>query len=85
MPLWLTFVLLAAATLLWLLGSANADDVIALLEHILAVGLLLVVLLGGRLLLLELAGLALALWLPRARSGQAGRTEPHRDDVMIPF
>ncbi|NQV10167.1 MAG: hypothetical protein HQ527_03215 [Cyanobacteria bacterium] len=85
MPLWLTFVLLAAATLLWLLGSANGDDVIALLEHILAVGLLLVVLLGGRLLPLELAGLALALWLPRARSGQDSRTEPHRDDVMIPF
>lgn len=85
MPLWVTLVLLSSASLLWLKGSANSDDVIGLLEHILAVGLLMVVLLAGRLIPLEIAGLATALWLPRANSGLNRRPEPHRDDAMIPF
>jgi len=39
-----------------------------LFQKLLGVAALLVVLLGGRLLVLELAGLALALWLPSASS-----------------
>jgi hypothetical protein len=44
--------------------------VIGLLQVMIAVAAFLVVLLGGRPMLLELSALALALWLPRAGSSQ---------------
>ena len=66
MPWWLDVVLLSAAVLLWSLGSSHEDEVIGLLEKILAVAALFVVLLGGRQIPLELAALAIAFWLPSA-------------------
>jgi hypothetical protein len=59
-------ILLVIGLILWLLGDNHRDDVIGLLERILAVAAVMVVLLGGRWLLLEGAALALALWLPSA-------------------
>jgi hypothetical protein len=85
MPPWLTLLLLAASVLLWLLGSANGDDVIGLLERLLALGALAVVFFVARPLALEILGVGLALWLPRAQMGQAAPPLPNRDDVLIPF
>lgn len=85
MPIWVMALLLAASALLWLLGTANSDDVIGLLERILALGALAVVLLVARPVLLEVLGVGLALWLPRARSGQAPPPLPNHNDVLIPF
>jgi hypothetical protein len=66
MTWWFDLLLLAVAALLWSLGLANQDDTIALFEKILAVAASLVVVLGGRWLPLEIAGLILALYLPSA-------------------
>ncbi|CAK6692376.1 hypothetical protein I1E95_04765 [Synechococcus sp. CBW1107] len=85
MPPWLTLLLLAFSVLLWLLGSANGDDVIGLLERLLALGALAVVLLVARPLALEILGVGVALWLPRAYNGQAAVPLASRDDVLIPF
>ena len=62
-------ILLGLMTYLWLAGRRNPDDVIGLLEQILAITLGLVVLFIGRSLLLELLVLVFALRLPAARSG----------------
>jgi len=67
-PLWLDIILLVAAVVLWGAGMAEGDDVWSMFEHLLGVTALLVVVFGGRLIVLELAGLALALWLPGANS-----------------
>lgn len=85
MPFWVMALLLAASALLWLLGTANSDDVIGLLERMLALGALAVVVLVARPLPLELLGVGLALWLPRAHSGQAPPPLPNHNDVLIPF
>ena len=68
MPWWLDAVLLVSAALLWFSGSADRDDVWGFFQKMLAVVGLLVVLLGGRQILLEVLALALALWLPSASS-----------------
>jgi hypothetical protein len=68
MPWWLDAVLLISAALLWFSGSADRDDVWGLLLKMLASVAVLVVLLGGRQILLEGLALALALWLPSANS-----------------
>ncbi len=47
MPWWTTLVLLALMTYLWFSGRRNPDDVIGLLEQMLAIGLALVVLFVG--------------------------------------
>ncbi len=65
-------VLLLVGGVLWLLGENHSDDVIGLLEKILAVVAVMVVLLGGRWLLLELLVLLLALWLPSASRFEQG-------------
>jgi hypothetical protein len=52
MPLWLDLLLLGLAVLLWTKGGRQLDDVVMMLMRILAVAFALVVLLGGRLLLL---------------------------------
>ena len=70
MPWWLDAVLLVSAALLWFSGSADRDDVWGLLLKMLAGIALLVVLLGGRQILLEGLALALALWLPSANSSR---------------
>lgn len=71
MPWWLDLVLLMVSVILWSRGTTNRDDTFGLLEKILAVAALLVVLLGGRWLVLELAALALTFFMPNA-----GRFEP---------
>lgn len=68
MPWWLDALLLLSALVLWLSGSGHRDDVWGLLQKMLAVVAAVVVLLGGRQMLLEGLGLALALWLPGAAS-----------------
>jgi hypothetical protein len=86
MPLWLTLLLLSLSAVLWSKGYGNRDDVIGMLELLLASAALLVVLFAGHHLLLELVGLALALWLPRAREGTAPLSHrPERDDLLLPF
>ena len=72
MPWWMDLVLLLVGGLLWLLGENHSDDVIGLLEKTLAVVAVMVVLLGGRWLLLELLVLLLALWLPSASRFEQG-------------
>jgi hypothetical protein len=69
-PWWLDLILLVAAVLLWFTGTADSDDVWSLLQKLLAVVALVVVLLGGRQILLELLALGVALWLPSARRYQ---------------
>lgn len=73
---WSELLLLALAAALWSRGTAQRDEVIGLFVRFLALVLLLVVLIAGRPLLLELALLALALWLPSAvrceRQGDGG-------------
>lgn len=79
MPWWFDLVLLGLALLLWLSGSASRDDVWSLLKRLLAVAALVVVLLGGRQLVLELVVLVLALWLPGASSSRLWSELPRSD------
>lgn len=67
MPWWVTLICLLLAAQLWLSSLRNLDDVIGLLEKILATTLALVVLLVGHNILLECLGLLVALMLPMAR------------------
>jgi len=67
-PWWLDILLLLASLALWVSGTDERDDVWGLFQKMLGVAALLVVILGGRQIVLELAGLALALWLPSASS-----------------
>ena len=68
MPWWLDGVLLVVALVLWLSGNSNRDDVWGLLQKLLAGVAVVVVLLGGRQILLEALVLAVALWIPGADS-----------------
>lgn len=72
MPWWIDLSLLLVGCVLWILGDNHSDDAIGLLEKILSVAAVMVVLLGGRWLFLELAALALALWLPSASRFEQG-------------
>ena len=86
MPWWITLVLLSLGTLLWVSGRSNPDDVIGLLEQMLAIALGLVVLFVGRNLVLEASALVLALRLPAARRNHPV-VQPSRSgkDVLMPF
>ena len=81
MPWWLDAVLLVSSALLWFSGSADRDDVWGLLLKMLAGIALLVVLLGGRQILLEGLALALALWLPSANSSRLLSNAALRSEV----
>jgi hypothetical protein len=86
MPWWATLILLSMMTYLWLSGRSNPDDVIGLLEQILAVALALVVLFVGHNLLLETLVLLYALRLPTARRGMPVIERPQAGkDVLMPF
>ena len=74
MPWWSTLVCLLLAAQLWASSYRNRDDVIGLLEKILACTLALVVLFVGHNILLELVGLVVALSLPIARRGASTLT-----------
>ncbi|MDA0258974.1 MAG: hypothetical protein O2972_09845 [Cyanobacteria bacterium] len=66
MPWWTSLLLLAMAVTLWMSGRNNPDDVIGLLERLLAALLTVVVVLVSRNLTLELLALIAALRLPIA-------------------
>ena len=86
MPWWATLILLSLMTYLWLSGRSNPDDVIGLLEQMLAVALALVVLFVGHSLLLETLVLLFALRLPTARRGMPVIDRPQASkDVLMPF
>ena len=61
-----TALFLTAAILLWLIGRDNSDDVIGLLEKIIAITAVMLVVLLNRSVLLEGAALLIAFLLPRA-------------------
>ena len=86
MPWWTTLVLLALVTYLWLSGRSNPDDVIGLLEQMLAIALGLVVLFVGHSMLLEGLVLLVALRLPAARRNHPvmERSKAGKD-VLMPF
>ncbi|EAU74366.1 hypothetical protein [Synechococcus sp. RS9916] len=86
MPWWTTLVLMALGTYLWLSGRSNPDDVIGLLEQMLAIALALVVLFVGHNLLIETLALVVALRLPAARRNHpvTERSKAGKD-VLIPF
>ena len=86
MPLWTTLVLLALGTYLWLSGRSNPDDVIGLLEQMLAIALGLVVLFVGHSMLLEGLVLLVALRLSAARRNHPvmERSKAGKD-VLMPF
>jgi len=70
MPWGITLILIAAGIGLCLLGGGNRDDVVGLLMRIIGVVFLVAACIFGRLLWLDLAGIALALWLPSASKRQ---------------
>ena len=65
MPWWITLILLALMIFLWVSGRRNPDDVIGLLEQMLAIGLAMIVLFIGQNILMESIVLLLGLRLPR--------------------
>tara|TARA_B100000965_G_C19513290_1_gene722935 strand:+ start:238 stop:498 length:261 start_codon:yes stop_codon:yes gene_type:complete len=86
MPFWATLALLTLMVTLWISGRSNPDDVIGLLEQMLAIALGLVVLFIGRSLPLELLALAFALRLPAARRNHpVMERRQGSKDVLMPF
>ena len=79
-PWWTSFSLIGVASLLWLSGRRNPDDVIGLLEKLLALVFGIVVVLVSRNYLLEAMGLLVALLLvPGDRRRRL--MSPHEDDL----
>ena len=72
MPWWITLILRALMIFLWVSGRRNPDDVIGLLQQMLAIGLAMVVLFIGQNILLESIVLLIGLRLPAARQNQLG-------------
>ena len=66
MPWWTSLLFLAISVMLWMSGRNNSDDVIGLLERLLAALLILVVVLVSQNLVLESVALIAALRLPFA-------------------
>ena len=67
MSWWISLMLMSLGIVLWLKGRGNSDDVIGLLEKMLAVVVLMVVLFVYHNLLLETLALFAVLQLPMAR------------------
>jgi uncharacterized protein involved in response to NO len=74
-PWWLDLVLLASAVFLWSRGSDTPDDVWSVFQKGLAFVAVMVVLLGGRQVLIEVLALGVALWLPSASRLEQARRE----------
>ena len=82
-PWWTSFSLIGVASLLWVSGRRNPDDVIGLLEKLLAIVFGIVVVLVSRNYLLEAMGLLVALLLvPGDRRGRL--MSPPEDDLGGP-
>ena len=64
MPWWISLLFLAISVSLWMSGRNNSDDVIGLLERLLAGLLIFVVVLVSQNLVLESVALIAALRLP---------------------
>lgn len=78
--------LLGVIVLLWQKGSDNSDEVMGILERLIAVVVLVIALCVGALhLLFGFALLALALALPRASQNQAPQRQSTSDDIFLPF
>jgi hypothetical protein len=75
MPWWLDLVLLGSAVLLWVMGTNSPDDVWSVFQKSLAVVAVVVVLLGGRQMLLEALVLAITFWLPSASRFDGGPSD----------
>jgi len=67
MSWWISLMLISLGIVLWLKGRGNSDDVIGLLEKMLAVAVLMVVLFVNHNLVLETLALFAVLQLPIAR------------------
>ena len=67
MSWWISLLLMSLGIVLWLKGRGNSDDVIGLLEKMLAVAVLMVVLFVNHNLVLETLALFAVLQLPMAR------------------
>ena len=81
-----SLLLMGLTTLLWTLGARNSDEVIGILEKVLAVVLLVVTLCVGGLHLLICFGLfALALTLPKARTNQAPLPHTDTNEIFLPL
>ncbi|MCP9859764.1 hypothetical protein KBZ33_11765 [Cyanobium sp. Cruz-8D1] len=65
-------VLLGSAVLLWVKGGNTPDDVWSVFQKFLSVVAVLVVLLGGRQILLEVLVLAFTIFLPNASRFDGG-------------
>ncbi|WP_295458638.1 hypothetical protein [Synechococcus sp. UW140] len=77
---------MAIAALLWNLGRRNADEVMGVLEKIIAVVLIVISLcVGGLHQLLGFGLLILALKLPRARVNQAPLPAASNNEIFLPF
>ena len=86
MPWWITLILLALMIFLWVSGRRNPDDVIGLLQQMLAIGLAMVVLFIGQNILLESIVLLIGLRLPAAPQNQLVINRSHASkDVLMPF
>ena len=86
MAVFVSMLLVAIATLLWNLGRRNADEVMGVLERILAVVLLIISLcVGGLHQLICFALLAVALKLPRAHQNQAPQQVASNNEIFLPF
>ena len=86
MPWWITLILLALMIFLWVSGRRNPDDVIGLLQQMLAIGFAMVVLFIGQNILLESIVLLIGLRLPAARQNQPVINRSHASkDVLMPF
>ncbi|KAF0654898.1 hypothetical protein L107_00225 [Cyanobium sp. Copco_Reservoir_LC18] len=72
MPWWLDLALLALAVALWQKAGNTPDDVWSVFQKFLSFVAVVVVLLGGRQLLLEILALALTFWLPSASRFDGG-------------
>jgi hypothetical protein len=72
MPWWLDLVLLAGAVLLWVKGANTPDDVWSIFQKALAFAAVVIVLLGGRQILLEILALSITFWLPSAARFEDG-------------
>ncbi len=72
MPWWLDLALLALAVALWQKAGNTPDDVWSVFQKFLSFVAVVVVLLGGRQLLLEILALALTFWLPSAARFDGG-------------
>ncbi len=78
--------LVAIAALLWNLGRRNADEVMGILEKIIAVVLIVISLcVGGLHQLLGFGLLMLALKLPRAQINQAPLPAASNNEIFLPF